>query len=152
MTRTDVVARGQARAAESREKPRRGPVAAAGGAPGGSGRGTRRISICQGNPLPWVHAEARLKHRCWGSTLGSQTKRRSSEMPETTPRTVEKRAGTCWRSPRSWSSPEQGPALFSLGPENREEFRQKSKGEKLPGLFYEVILTLITKPVKNSTY
>lgn len=86
-----------------------------------------------------------------GSTLGSQTKR-SREMPETTPRESQKRTGTSWRSPESWSSSECGPALLSLGQENREEFRPKSKGEKLLGLFYEVIITLITKPVKNSTY
>lgn len=42
--------------------------------------------------------------------------------------------------------------MFSPGQESREEFGQKSKEEKLPSSFYEVIITLIAKPVKNSTY
>lgn len=63
-----------------------------------------------------------------------------------------KRTGTSWRSPESWSSSECGPALLSLGQESREEFRPKSKEETLPGLFYEVVITLNNKPVKNSAY
>lgn len=112
---------------ELKEKPRPVLVTAAGRAPGGSGRGPRRTSICQGNPLPWVHREARLKHRWWGSTWRSQTKGRVERCQRQhhgeSRREPEHAAGH--QGPGAALSPP--PASFSLGQESREEFRQKAK-------------------------
>lgn len=68
-------------------------------------------------------------------------------MPETIAPRVQKRAGNMLEVTRG-----PGKAL-SMGqpcsPKARRAERHKSK-EKLPGSFYEVIITLTTKPVKNS--
>lgn len=65
-----------------------------------------------------------------GEHVGKSVRRRSREVPETTPLRVKKRTGTCWRSPGSWSSSEHWPVLFSPGQESREEFRQKEQRRK----------------------
>lgn len=78
MTRTHMVARGRPRL----QKARGGSPA--GIAPAGSGRGLGRTSICQGNPLPWVHSEAsQVEAKMLGCRQGSQTQG-EAEMPETT--------------------------------------------------------------------
>jgi hypothetical protein len=53
---------------------------------------------------------------------------------------------------RSWSRSEHRPAMSSPGQGSKEEFGQKSKEENLFRSFYEIIMTLITKPAGNRTY
>jgi len=78
---------------------------------------------------------------------GKSGLRKSGEMPETTASGVQKRAGNMLEVTRG---PERAlNAGQPCSPQARRAARQKSK-EKLPGSFYEVIITLTTKPVKNS--
>lgn len=104
-------------------------------------------------PLSSHRGQLRLQLSGEGSSLGSQPEeeRKAGRCQRQQHRESRRGCRTCWRLPGSWSSSEHRPALLSPARRTERNSGKKSK-ERLPGSFYEVIITLITKPVKNSIY
>lgn len=149
MTRMDMMARGQVRAAESwKQKPRGalglllGRLLEEVGGAHGEPPSAKEIPSPGFTPRPAHFGAQMLRER-----VGKPDQRRSREMPETTAPRVQKRAGNMLEVT---GGPGRALNVGQPGsPQARNAEKQKSK-EKRPSLFYEVIITLTTKPVKNS--
>lgn len=147
MTRTHVLARGRPRLRKARGG------SPAGRAPAGSGTGLGRTSICQGNPLPWVHSEASSgRSKDAGVQAGKPDSRRGRNARDNTVRGKKKARNRLEVTKGPGEGLNLASPAFSSPGEQRGICWEEDKEEKLLGSFYELIKTLITRPVRNSTH